>query len=403
MNSFLKITLFSILVFEAVNLQCWKSIPACKLNPPKNILFEDWFINPTERKLSDLISSGFQQDDIGSVLSSLRKNAREGANIDTMTDLTGTRYVLGSWAPRFKTDSLYPLIIYLHGGIGTELNTKGDSAYKMFSFVSDSLPVFLASPSANRYTPWWSPSGLYRILQTLRYMTLAYPIDPHKIFLAGVSDGATGCWAAAGSINSPFAGFVAISGFGGMLPSLGVQLDPNNLMQRPIYNINAGNDRLYPIAQVNQFLDYMEQSGVRLTRKVYPEEQHGFDYRAKELPAILEILRTWSRPDYHGICWTFIPGIPNLTDNIFDFEYNGETTTRINGAFRADTLSIRSAGLSSVAFYSDLPELFVKINNSPIKRFSRAKTNLKLQLLSMQHDCFPTIHSNFFTITLDGK
>jgi len=113
-------------------------------------------------------------------------------------------------------------------------------------------------------------------------MTLHYPINPDKVFLAGVSDGATGCYAVANTMCGPFAGFIAVSGFGGMLPQMGIQLFPSNIMQRPIYNVNAGKDRIYPIEEVRKFLDWLTNSGVAIERKEYPDELHGFDYRGKE-------------------------------------------------------------------------------------------------------------------------
>jgi dienelactone hydrolase len=186
-------------------------------------------------------------------------------------------------------------MVYLHGGIGTQLNTKGEAAYLMLSPLSDSMPLFLASPSANRFSPWWSECGHERILQTVRYMTLNYPVDPDRIILAGVSDGATGCYAVANKTSTPFAGFIAISGFGGLLPQLGIKLDPSNLARRPIYNINADGDHLYPVDAVNQFLDWCDAQGLDIQRKIYAGEKHGFDYRDREFCTIAAIVRNWRK------------------------------------------------------------------------------------------------------------
>jgi hypothetical protein len=43
-------------------------------------------------------------------------------------------------------------------------------------------------------------------------------------------------------------------------------------MQRPIYNVNAGRDRLYPIDMVEKFLDAMEREGVGVMRRTYPKK-----------------------------------------------------------------------------------------------------------------------------------
>ena len=104
----------------------------------------------------------------------------------------------------------------------------------------------------------------------------------------------------------------------------GMQLFSENIMQRPIYNVNAGKDHLYPLESVNKFLDYMEQKGVNVKRKVYLDRKHGFDFRFEEFGNLCEIIRTWKRPSHQTIFWRFVPGYPNLPVNITEWQYNGK-------------------------------------------------------------------------------
>jgi predicted esterase len=279
-------------------------ISSCRLN--KNTLPDnaassaaDWFINPTPLKARQLLEWKLSAECMDSLLAVSRFcDTVPGAHTVSLKDANGVFYSLGILPVNtYSRDSLYPLVIYLHGGTGTELNTKGETAYLMLTPLADSISFFLASPSANRYAQWWLPAGRDRILQSIRYMTLNYPIDRQRIILSGVSDGATGCWAMANSRNEPFAGFVAISGFGGMLPQLGMQLSLPKLTARPIYNINAGLDHLYPVSEVNRFIDWCKSQGVNVTCKIYPDEKHGFDYRDKEYGTLAEIIRTWKKPE----------------------------------------------------------------------------------------------------------
>jgi predicted esterase len=138
-----------------------------------------------------------------------------------------------------------------------------------------------------------------RVARAVEYMGVMYAVDSAKVFLAGVSDGATSCYAVASapSASRPFAGFFAISGFGGMLPDLGVRLSPENMKGKPIYNIQGGQDKLYPITLVNGFIDYLQKNGVPVTSKVYPEEAHGFDYREQEFPELARLIGEWARQD----------------------------------------------------------------------------------------------------------
>ncbi|GBU20336.1 hypothetical protein R80B4_00212 [Fibrobacteres bacterium R8-0-B4] len=231
---------------------------------------------------------------------SARATSPDTDHFVTVNDSDGTPYALGIGLPHnFDRGRAYPLIVYLHGGIGTELSTKGEHAWEMLGGLRDSVDVVIASPSGNRFAPWWSHRGMERILHAVRYVGIMYDIDTDKIFLAGVSDGATGCYAVASVMGGggPFAGYFAISGFGGMLPNLGVRLSIDNLRKRPIYNIQGGKDHLYPIEAVNGFINYLRGEGVQIADKVYPDEGHGFDYKEREYSEIAGRIREWSLKD----------------------------------------------------------------------------------------------------------
>ncbi len=341
---------------------------------------------------------------IDSLTDHFRRLGKAGAFSETLSDSFSVSYITGFRTPDiFRQDTLYPLVIYLHGGTGTTLNSKGEKAYEMLLPLADSMQLFLASPSASRNSPWWSPSGLFRILQTLRLMTLYYPIDPDKVFLVGVSDGAAGCWAAANAISSPFAGFIAVSGYGGIVQSAGMQLFPQNIMQRPFYNVNAGKDHLYPIATVNRFLDYMEQNGVNLIRKEYPEEKHGFDYRMQEMGTICQMLRTWSRPESRSFSWHFIPGYPNLPDNVISWEpVNEKANSHISGFQRADTFFINSGNIQSVVLRGpSLKRAVIKNGDRPARQMEQIKPDRRLLIQSIRSSCFPVLDTdNLFKLNL---
>jgi hypothetical protein len=351
---------------------------------------ETWFTSTTDAVDKSILQAA--PETLLDLIKDIAKLSPVGKCTATLIDTTATSYSIGYSTPKqIRADSTYPLIIYLHGGTGTEVNTKGELAFEMLSPLSDSMQLFLVSPSANKFARWWSPSGLSRILQTLRFMTLHYPIDSRKIFLAGVSDGATGCWAAANTISGPFAGFFAISGYAGILPASGMELYPENLMQRPIYNINAGQDHLYPIGTVNQFLDYMTQSGIQVIRKVYPDEQHGFDYRNQEWSTMCNYIKQWSRPSFDGFRWNFVNGYPNFPANLLQWNSLDTDKKMVGYYYDSDTLKIQSKGLSSIIIegtHKRHPFFTKNNNNTPVKTVTFHADNLhNLQL--MKYSCFP--------------
>jgi acetyl esterase/lipase len=366
---------------------------------------EDYFVNPSPAKYAALAATTCDTAGLTAAFRAIRSRADTGTVRRWLTDSAGFQYRLGYTTPRdYAPDSAYPLIIYLHGGIGTERNDKGDSAFLMLAALADTFRLFLASPSANRFTPWWSPLGLSRILQTLRFMTLRYPVNPRKVFLAGVSDGATGCYAAANTICAPFAGFTAVSGFGGMLPMLGMQLAPGNLMQRPIYNVNAGLDHIYPVENVKEFVRLLQEQGVGITSKIYPYEKHGFDYRGKEMGALANLIRTWSRPAMAGLSWTFIPsGFPNLPANCCDWTLAADDAS-VNAFWRRDTLVIRGEGLQTfTASFPDIPsgkKITCRIlsgeEKSHVRTFAPIKLRWPQSLRFMVKRCFPGFGKEYF-------
>ncbi|HEX3020470.1 MAG TPA: dienelactone hydrolase family protein [Chitinispirillaceae bacterium] len=383
------ITLLFILLCTLV--QCKKKI---SIDPQT---FSSWFIDPSEK--FDPCFNSITKEIADTLIETIRKKSRTGIFVETLYDTANTSYSLGVRTPgHLKADTSYPLIIYLHGGTGTKVNTKGEKAFEMLSPLADSMQLFLASPSASATTRWWDPSGMSRILQTLRFMTLHYRIDNSKVFLAGVSDGATGCWATANLMNGPFAGFFAISGYGGMLPMTGMQLYPENLMQRPIYNVNAGHDRLYPLEIVNRFLQYMIESGVQVTSKIYPEQDHGFDYREQEFGTLCNYIRTWSKPVFNGINFRFVSNFPNFPDNIFQWSITNQTGATCNIYSNQDTISVNIKGLQSLIFRSPVPgnRFWVKIDQMPPRKISPYMPDNLEYLQLIKHSCFP----EFSTVNL---
>ena len=361
--------------------------------------FGQWFVSPSPATYDSLVSYGMPartQDSLANAAETKFAGA-SGKFTIVLPDTFGSRYTIGWKTPaHIRHDTLYPLIVYLHGGTGTSLTTKGEIAWDMLSALGDTFNILLASPSADRLNPWWSPAGLSRMLQTVRFMTLCYPVNPDKIFLAGVSDGAAGCYAAANAICGPFAGFIAVSGYGGMLSQLGMNLYPGNIMQRPILNINAGKDRIYPIEEVRKFLDWLGANGVSVERKEYPDENHGFDYRDKEYGHLAQFIRTWSRPgNGRSVSWTFVRGFPNCPDNLLSWNVLPEAQEQaVTAYWTNDTLQVRTAGIRSAAltFNGKVPQkAYARVNGTAPRGLSALVPDAALLLGLTRHGMFPRL------------
>lgn len=297
----LNLIFLCLLIFTLSSCSRKQNIPQLEKPLSQALIYRD---SSSLSLIESLPVTPFQLD---SILRNVRNNSSKQSTV-AFRDKSGN-WTLGIDTSTIKdTQKKSPLIIYLHGGIGTQRTDKGKEAYTMMQFLNDSnnSPFILASPSANREAPWWSPQGIERILFTARYLYTHYNVDPERIYLAGVSDGGTGVFAIANLDSHPFSGFISISGFGGMLPQLGVTLHTQNLKSVPIHMINAGKDRLYPLSYVQQFATYLEGQKIPLTTSYYPNEEHGFKYKEKEREKILQFLSNNRRNDasnylYYGL------------------------------------------------------------------------------------------------------
>lgn len=386
MPIFVRYIWLSLLLF----LSCSTPLPDNSIS-----IFANWFINSDNAAKSQFSRFSLDHHTLDSLTTHQRKRKIEPTKAYiTLRDIKGVEFVSGYATPtQLDKGAEYPLLIYLHGGIGTQKSDKGKMAFDMFTFLADSMDLFLASPSGNRQAPWWSECGIDRILKTVRYMTMQFPIDPDRIFLAGVSDGAAGCYAAANAICGPFAGFIAISGFGGILPQLQINPNPTNLRIRPIYNINAGKDHLYPVDLVQQFLKWARENGIPIIDTLYPKEKHGFDYKENERASLVRYITKWKRIDRDAYSWTFVPKVTNLPDNILDWTpKHASSEQRIAAFWQKDTLLVQSTGIESLTMITDKgrgKKLFYRSNNGTTKKITFLKDNTELQLSLMHHYCRP--------------
>jgi acetyl esterase/lipase len=374
-------------------------------------IYARWFVEPTAGRADSLMRCAANGPDLQQVAERARRQSagQPGTGVATLRDINAAGYALGYATPkRFRPDTTYPLIVYLHGGIGSASPDKGSRAYEMLLPLADSFELFLASPTATREAAWWTPAGLGRILQAVRYMTLHFPVDRNRIFLAGVSDGATGCYAAANTVPGPFAGFVAVSGFGGLLMQLGFTLVPGNLMQRPIYNVSGGRDHLFPLEATNRFLDALQSEGVTVERKVYPDQEHGFDYRGQEFGAIAARLRTWTRPQRRGISWRIVPDYPNVADNLVAWEAVRDVAgmPAVNAYWEKGRLIVRSLGVRAFTFLADSAErqLVVVANGRVEERAMDRTSDMPSLLAAMQQQCYPgALAARLFSAIISQK
>ncbi|MEP7044965.1 MAG: hypothetical protein ABI843_18015 [Dokdonella sp.] len=107
-----------------------------------------------------------------------------------------------------------PLIVFLHGdwqdGSDNEsqLAGRGNGSYELVDAARDGgIPLVYVAPQTTG--AYWPPD---RVTAVVRDALMRWPIDPRRIYLTGVSDGATGVWDALKAYPTCFAAGVPMSG-----------------------------------------------------------------------------------------------------------------------------------------------------------------------------------------------
>jgi acetyl esterase/lipase len=204
--------------------------------------------------------------------------------------LDGRKRALGIYSPpAYSQKKPLPLFIWLHGGVNRVEKNRGAEAVSFFAKEAKKGGIICAAPSGERGATWFDEVGYDHIQKSIEYVLTHYKIDSTRIFIGGSSDGATACYLLAMKMSFPkVKGFVICSGFPGILPQLGVPFDLRICSKYSWYIIHTGKDRLYPLLQVEEYVNKMKLTGTSVVFKEYPDLPHGLDYADKERPLILE-------------------------------------------------------------------------------------------------------------------
>ena len=133
-------------------------------------------------------------------------------------------------------------------------------------------------PTAWRDAPWWSRAQIDNLDAILDTVKRTYNVDENRVALAGVSDGATGLYYVAMRDTTPFASFLPLNGSMMVLANDQLAIDselfPTNLLNKPFFLVNGGQDPLYPIRNVQPYVDHLRESGVTVEYHPRPEAGH---------------------------------------------------------------------------------------------------------------------------------
>ena len=191
----------------------------------------------------------------------------------------------------------YPVHVYLHGGVMRPKRTDGSWWRQTEPFIrSDAIVVFPASWDGSI---WWQVSQIENLRGLLNDLKRDYNVDQNRVYLLGMSDGATGAFYHAFKAPTPWAAFIAFHGHPGVLsnPATGVEgeLYVTNLRNKPFFVVNGGRDRLYPLNSVLPFVEMFERGGGSVDFHPLPEAGHNMQWWPSLLPTINSFLEQTPR------------------------------------------------------------------------------------------------------------
>jgi PDZ domain-containing protein len=177
--------------------------------------------------------------------------------------------------PTYDPARQYQVRFQLHGGIGRpDPAVRGNGSIGSLAGVEQIYVLPLSWAEA----PWWGSLQIANLRAILDSVKRTYNVDENRVVLSGVSDGGTGTYYIAMRDTTPYASFLPLNGFMMILqnPSLGLteELFPNNLLNKPFFVVNGGQDPLYPTAIVEPYVKHLEKGGVTVSYHPQPNAVH---------------------------------------------------------------------------------------------------------------------------------
>lgn len=156
---------------------------------------------------------------------------------------------------------------------------------------------------------WWHDNQIDNILAMLDRLKRTYNIDENHVHVTGFSDGATGAYFIAMRETTPWSSFLPLNGHAHVLanPSTGVQGDLylSNLVNKPLFIVNGGNDPLYPTSSIDPYVRLLDQLGASIVYRPQADAGHDLSWWPQERERFEAFVRDHPRdPQPDRLSWT---------------------------------------------------------------------------------------------------
>ncbi len=227
-------------------------------------------------------------------------SAPTGRQERVRTDADGVRFpyvflVPGSYDPSRP----WPVEFVLHGGVDRPAWAPGGGWWRggLDSLARDDRIVVAPASWSDAF--WWRGGQAENLPAILKAVKRVYNVDENRVTMTGVSDGGTGAWFFAFKQPTEWAAFFPYIAHPGVLrnPSSGGghRLYFENLTAKPVYIVSGENDRLYPAASLESFVEILAGAGVRHVFRTIPGGGHDTRWLPAESPRIERFRRDHPR------------------------------------------------------------------------------------------------------------
>jgi hypothetical protein len=160
----------------------------------------------------------------------------------------------------------YQVRFQLHGGVGGRVDNKPRGNGQIGTLAGAEQIYVL--PYAWDEAPWWGDDQVLNLNTIVDALKRSYNVDENHVVVAGVSDGATGAYYIAMRDTTPYASFLPLNGYIMVLSNSEIEdghIFPGNLRNKPLFVVNGGKDRLYPISIVEPYMNHLISNGVEIS------------------------------------------------------------------------------------------------------------------------------------------
>jgi len=303
----------------------------------------------------------------------------------------------------------YPVRIHLHGGVsGRRSNVPPANAGGIGAIAGDDEQIYIV-PFAWNAAPWWSDDQVENMHGVVNAVKRLYNVDENRVYLSGVSDGGTGAYYIALRDTTPYAAFLPLNGYWGVLTNRDLMIDtplfPGNLRNKPFFIVNGERDPLYPTSAVDpaiahykrigMVVDYRPQAGAGHNTAWWPTVKSGFEAFAREHPRNpLPDRLTWetaSTVQFNRAHWLVIDKLgyaksdaklddPNLMESEPHLDFGargiGSRINRVMPGSNAEQL-----GLKAGDAFVRINDHSIRINVGPDELFENVKPGDRITML----------------------